>query len=41
MAAKVEDAMRGLHRELRRDIADSWARKRREQMLQDSLNERD
>jgi 1-acyl-sn-glycerol-3-phosphate acyltransferase len=41
MAAKVEDAMRGLHRELRRDIADSWARKRREQMLQDSFNERD
>lgn len=40
MAEKLEDAMRGLHQELRRDIADSWARKRREPMLQGTFNER-
>jgi 1-acyl-sn-glycerol-3-phosphate acyltransferase len=41
MAEKLENAMRGLHQELRRDIANSWARKRREPMLQDTLNDRD
>jgi 1-acyl-sn-glycerol-3-phosphate acyltransferase len=40
MAEQLEDAMRCLHQELRRDIADSWARKRREPMLQDTSNER-
>jgi len=33
MAQQIEDAMRGLHLELRRDIADSWAGKRRAQVL--------
>lgn len=40
MAVQIEEAMRGLHLALRRDIADSWARKRREPMLQDMINER-
>jgi len=40
MARKLEDAMRCLHQELRRDIANSWARKRAERMVVKCRNER-
>jgi len=41
LAEKVESAMRRLHADLRRDIANSWARKRRFPLIEGNLNDND